>query len=374
VATFGAGTLTWLFALQDSSLFLAMWRAIGPHAARIARDERRRVALEEAAAAAAHELSRVSAVHAEYRLAAQVAAQAHAAAGDDEDEQVFGFHDLPLARGVDAPDGVAAAAAAFDDEHASSSGAAAVISQSVVISTLIPCVQRQWRALLNGVSARTLPIATAAGAGAGGGGDEALALRSTFGQLSSNQECLKELLLLVRTGEGGVISTDAISLTGDTFSWLREVAQQLSDFMLMEKIGKWLPGLLRTRVILAALFAAPVDADEHYARIQQLLDNVERLWANQTLGSLSRLVEPVKAEVKDISHEKLDFLYVFSQCGPKASAPDAPDLIGWLLEHKDTQEFGKLLQGMANQNADFDARAIAMVGMVSEHGSRANGD
>ncbi len=338
MATFGAGTLSWLFALQDSALFLAMWRAVGPHAARLARDERRRLAIEAAAAAAADELLRVSAVHAEYRQAAQVAALAHADGGDD-DEPVYGFHDLPLARGVDAPDGVAAAVAAFDDDHAAS-GAASVISQSVVISTLIPCVQRQWRALLHGVSARTLPIAAA-----GGGGDE-LALRSTFGQLSSNQECLKELLLLVRTGEGGVIATDAISLTGDTFSWLREVAQQLSDFMLMEKIGKWLPGLLRTRVILAALFAAPPAADEHFARITRLLDSVERLWANQTLGSLSRLVEPVKAEVKDISNEKLDFLYVLSQCGPKASAPDARDLIGWLLEHRDTQEFGKLLQGI----------------------------
>lgn len=273
--------LRWLFALRDSALFLSFWRRIG-HAL-----SQEQVAAEQHADAAAG-----------------------AAAAADEDH-LWSFMDLPLARGIDVEE-------KKDVEQADQQKR--VLSQQRVVESLLPTVKREWRHLLHTVRDRSIPVSV---------------LHRTFGLLSTDAECLSELLTLVRTGEGELIST-AISVKDDVaYRWIEECAQQLHDFLLMERMAKWLPALLRIRELLQLLFTTDVAADAHYQRLNQLLSSQQQSWSQQTLGSLSALVTPVKAEVGGFNMQQLNFLVLFSKC---------EGLIRWLLEHKDTADFNKLLQ------------------------------
>ena len=81
--------------------------------------------------------------------------------------------------------------------------------------------------------------------------------------------------------------------------------------------------------------ATQIEYDAHHNTLQQLLQSQQQHWGHQSLGSLSALVAPIRAEVGGFSIQKLNFLVLLSKS-------DA--VVAWLLEHRDTGEFNQLLQ------------------------------
>ena len=189
-----------------------------------------------------------------------------------------------------------------------------VLTQQQVADVLLPKVKQDWSALYTKVRDQTITTPD---------------LNTRFGPLESAKRCAAELRLLAATGDGQV------STAAGPPAWVADVLGKLEDFLLSERLQKWIPAILAVREITADLFQVKEEDDTSVAKVRSFFETVQRAWHEQVLGTLSELVEPVKDLFQRFSSAQLDFL---------ASLAKNESLIKWLLEHDDTDAFNSLLQ------------------------------
>jgi len=189
------------------------------------------------------------------------------------------------------------------------------LTQEDLVKELIPRVKREWQAMLTSVRSRSMGIIT---------------LKRTFGKLSSKTEMPKELITLARTGDGNPPTHDWVEE-----KWMVQTRANLEDYFMLEHMQKWLPSLLKLRDVVQPLLSGKAGDDKYFRKINDLYTAQKSRWEQQTLTSLTELVEPVKKEMSEFSPENMQFVILFSQC---------EKLLTWLLDHTDTNDFNRLLQ------------------------------
>ena len=75
--------------------------------------------------------------------------------------------------------------------------------------------------------------------------------------------------------------------------------------------------------------------DAWMVQVRTFHELLEADWSQQSLGSISGLVEPVRAVFESFTPGHLDYF---------AQLSEDDDLVEWLLEHSDTSAFNRLLQ------------------------------
>ena len=188
-----------------------------------------------------------------------------------------------------------------------------ILTQQQVADVLLPKVKQEWSALFNSIKDQVITTAE---------------LHQQFSRLETSKRCKAELKLLASTGEGQVSSAAEPD-------WLAEVMQKLDDFLLSERLQRWIPAILAVRTMMDDLFKIKEDDDSSVVKVRTFYETVQQQWDQQVLGTLSTLVEPVKEMFHRFSAGQLDFL---------ASLADNEALMQWLLEHDDTDAFNSLLQ------------------------------
>jgi len=143
---------------------------------------------------------------------------------------------------------------------------------------------------------------------------------------------MSELKLLAATGEGKTVKEAG----NKDPKWLEESIAKLRDFFLLVRLKNWVPALFKIRNMVSDIFSTSQADDPQFARLSSLLEAQDKKWDVQTLESLSELVVPVKQEIpQGFSPEQMLFLTILA---------DSESLVLWLLNHKDTQEFNRLLE------------------------------
>ena len=172
-------------------------------------------------------------------------------------------------------------------------------------------------------------------------------LQHTFGALSTDGECVAELKYLATTGSGEITSADE--------PWIEVSSSNLKDFLLLLRMRRWLPSLLRLRELVQSLLRSTQEKDSFYQQLHHLLDVHNRQWEKQTLRTVSDMVNPVKVELTHgFSTIQLNFL---------STLAESPDLMKWLLEHSSTNEFNRLLQ-VCRPNTDEPRILSAIASLV----------
>eukprot|EP01052_Picozoa_sp_SAG31_P002290 SAG31_NODE_80_length_27188_cov_42.623869_5_plen_2141_part_00 len=223
---------------------------------------------------------------------------------DEKDEQMKGS----LAGTLVAP--VSAVPSKLSDETVAEG---IVLSQQQVAEVLLPKVKQEWCNLYTSIKDQEITTAE---------------LHQRFSGLETFKRCKAEMELLVATGDGTVS-------TGPKPDWLPDVLKKLDDFLLSERLQRWIPAILSVRTMMSDLFQLTEDDDSSVVKVKTFYETVQQQWANQVLGTLSALVEPVKDLFQRFSAMQLDFL---------ASLSDNEALLKWLMEHDDTDAFNSLLQ------------------------------
>ena len=116
---------------------------------------------------------------------------------------------------------------------------------------------------------------------------------------------------------------------------MHDVLRSVEDFVLSLKLREWIPSLLHVHQLMAKLCELSAEDDPLAARLDAFHRTLEDAWSAQCLGTLSELVEPVRHVFDKFNPVHLDF---FAKLG------DNDNLVGWLLEHSNTDSFNSLLQ------------------------------
>jgi hypothetical protein len=106
---------------------------------------------------------------------------------------------------------------------------------------------------------------------------------------------------------------------------------------MLLKMRSWLPALCSTRAILGEICSGSVEEDAFHGNLSQLMRRQEEVFASLCLATVSDIVAPFKQVVRDLSltSDQLSFLGLVPECR---------SLMLWLLSHRDTAEFNRLLQ------------------------------
>jgi hypothetical protein len=113
------------------------------------------------------------------------------------------------------------------------------------------------------------------------------------------------------------------------------VTSSLKDFLLLRRLCKWLPSLLKLHGLLSSLFTTPVESDELRTLLAASIEEINSSWEIQTLSSVPVLVSSVRELFVSFSTDQLDFL---------SAMGTSPELTSWLLARSSTEEFNRLLQ------------------------------
>lgn len=114
-----------------------------------------------------------------------------------------------------------------------------------------------------------------------------------------------------------------------------DVLVSIEDFILSMRLRRWIPALLHVRRSMGRLCELNEGDDAWMTQVGTFHDMLEADWDQQSLGSISGLVEPVRAVFESFTPGHLDFF---------AQLSEDDDLVDWLLEHSDTSAFNRLLQ------------------------------
>ena len=87
----------------------------------------------------------------------------------------------------------------------------------------------------------------------------------------------------------------------------------LRDLCLLQQLRSSLPQLLALRDVLAPKLRIARDDDPAVKRLRGLQAQMQSDWAAQSLGTLSRLVEPVKALFSRFSRNQLSLIAVLAE-------------------------------------------------------------
>ena len=338
-------SIQWLFQLRNSALFLNLWRQTGREIfLSIVEDDRKEREQKDDELQINRDLNRLSLSDQLDELVAKrekvlallnVVADDEERNGDDPNNEArrqmlegvlirLGEEEHELQAKIDSglfsdeekksgdvPD--APAIVVLDLEPEPAAVAPKMILQTDVIAKLLPAVKERWRAFKVEVRDQTASI------------DK---LQATFATLPSPAECDKELRLLALTGEGVPGSS-----VGE---WVAESSARLRDFLLLARLRFWLPALLKLRRLVGDLVTTPEHDDEYFEKTAALAERQEKEWKEQTLRSVTLLVEPLKGDILDhLTPLQLDFI---------SSLTESEGLMKWLLEHHSTAEFNRLLQ------------------------------
>jgi len=108
------------------------------------------------------------------------------------------------------------------------------LDQKRVVSELIPKVKTEWKELMDSVKTRHISIHK---------------LQKTFSTLKSDDEYMAELRILAMTGSGEPKKEKVDA-------WVAESATKLTDFSLLVRMQKWLPALLKIRQLFQTMFTS----------------------------------------------------------------------------------------------------------------------
>eukprot|EP00463_Aulacantha_scolymantha_P003879 TRINITY_DN4802_c0_g1_i1.p1 TRINITY_DN4802_c0_g1~~TRINITY_DN4802_c0_g1_i1.p1 ORF type:complete len:156 (+),score=22.49 TRINITY_DN4802_c0_g1_i1:331-798(+) len=144
-----------------------------------------------------------------------------------------------------------------------------------VVQKLIPLVMEEWHQLMERIKNKIIRVTS---------------LEQTFQNLHSDEEYRLELIVLAQTGNGKPPDSTV------KIDWVDNILGNMQDFSLLVRMQKWLPALLKIRKLVAPLLTLDADKDPHFKELTQLLEAHKQRWDQQTLGSLSILVEPIKKE------------------------------------------------------------------------------
>jgi hypothetical protein len=192
----------------------------------------------------------------------------------------------------------------------------AVLTQEVVVSELIPIARSEWEKLAELTYEGTLTIAR---------------LDQTFGKLESDDIVRNELKLL-----SSCASAQRIFGFPPRREIFEKARNRLRDYSLLRQLCKWLPSLLSLHANVSAdLCATPCELDAMRLAMIRDLASITNAVREESLAGISDRVGDVREIFSAFSNDHLDFLATLSTC---------PPLVQWLLAHKDTNEFNKLLQ------------------------------
>jgi hypothetical protein len=265
-----------------------------------------------------------------------------------------------------------------------------VLTQQQVASALIPAVQQEWASLFRTVRWRTIKtggltrqfgflktkerraaeatLLLATGAGnivTAGGGDSVadecpICLDPLTPETSAtlagengvavcthifHTQCSEQLPLIDPVlGDDGAVVTPGhkecpicrVKFAGTTrMPTDPQVLVSIEDFVLSMRLRKWIPDILHVRTSMNRLCELQEDDDAWMTQLGIFHLDLERDWDQQTLGSISGLVAPVRTVFESFHPGHLDFFARLAQ---------DDGLVEWLLEHNDTSAFNRLLQ------------------------------
>ena len=189
------------------------------------------------------------------------------------------------------------------------------LSQTDVTQHLIPKARDEWEQLAASTYNGSITLNK---------------LDQTFGKLESEDIVRNELRLLTLCS-----SVESIVGKPPRREVFDKTKSQLRDYKLLRRLCKWLPSLIRLHGFVSTLCEVPVEEDEMRKVMTGAYAGITDALQEQRLTSISELVAGVKEIFARFSPDSLDFLTVMSTCQP---------FIEWLLDHKETDEFNKLLQ------------------------------
>jgi energy-coupling factor transporter ATP-binding protein EcfA2 len=199
---------------------------------------------------------------------------------------------------------------------------ASILDNSTVFNLVLPVVKRDWLELKDSLYQRNIKIPQ---------------LQATFGSLAGDSAIKTELNILANTclfeeKTGKLIQHNEHS---KELSWVNTVAEKLADFSLLVRTTRWFPALIKIRHVATELFSNSLASDDYCNKLDALNQFNSASWNDETLESLSALVEPIKAEMQQFSLQQMNFL---------TQLPQSQTLFMWLIQHNDTAEFNRLLQ------------------------------
>eukprot|EP01047_Picozoa_sp_COSAG01_P037911 COSAG01_NODE_3044_length_6674_cov_45.773232_3_plen_1862_part_01 len=192
-----------------------------------------------------------------------------------------------------------------------------VLTQEQVATDLMQKAKESWAGLHRGMVQLTLSTAE---------------LQRWFHPLKSPQQRESEVRMLASTGQGCVDEAASKDL------WITSCLEKVEEFILCCSLKEWLPGIVDMRTLLADLFEVEIDRDESMGRLHTFAETMQQRWSDETLASLSSLIEPVKDMFTGLSGSSSTRMDLF------AALSQEPALVCWLLEHADTAAVNNLLQ------------------------------
>eukprot|EP00468_Gymnochlora_sp_CCMP2014_P001514 CAMPEP_0167741726 /NCGR_PEP_ID=MMETSP0110_2-20121227/1016_1 /TAXON_ID=629695 /ORGANISM="Gymnochlora sp., Strain CCMP2014" /LENGTH=5340 /DNA_ID=CAMNT_0007625809 /DNA_START=69 /DNA_END=16091 /DNA_ORIENTATION=- len=189
------------------------------------------------------------------------------------------------------------------------------LDRKAVFGKLIPKVRQEWMKLMISVRDATITVPN---------------LERTFATLSSDEEYVRELLLLTSTGSGGI---------GNDVKWTESAITKLKDFSMLLHMKNSIPAILKLRkTMLLSLFTGDVRNDKLYGQLKDLDNQLKAEWSKKTLHSLTELVAPVKKNLgAQLTPNQLKFLTLFAD-------KNSETMVEWLLKQKNQAQFNQMKQ------------------------------
>lgn len=234
-----------------------------------------------------------------------------------------------------------------------------VLSQKVVVEHLIPLARRRWNVLAKSIFNGSISI------------DD---LGKTFGSFhveGGDKGLREELVIMVPELDEAFFQALYDDLRPKTLTdtlgvfkrrmrndLVDQAHAQIKDFLLLRKLSGWLPSVLNVHEVIARcspdFFETPMTDDPFRELLVGAIANIRSLWREQTLKTISGLLASIKGVFTAFTTEQLDFV---------AGLGAAPELTEWLLAHKSTEEFNKLLQVV--RPCTDEPRILSAVSMMS---------
>ncbi|MES1912642.1 MAG: hypothetical protein MHM6MM_004880, partial [Cercozoa sp. M6MM] len=124
---------------------------------------------------------------------------------------------------------------------------------------------------------------------------------------------------------------------GETDGQLGRVLRQLRAFAFVEKVQRWLPGLVQLRTSLGEeFFECSVDKDAYYQSMHAMQTSLLADYETHTLRTVHRVEQPLRKRLRvRMSPTHFDFLVSLAQ---------APEVTTWLALHTSTRDYNELLE------------------------------
>eukprot|EP00466_Bigelowiella_natans_P019954 jgi/Bigna1/129044/aug1.8_g3752 len=189
------------------------------------------------------------------------------------------------------------------------------LNRAEVFAELLPRVKKEWRKLKDSVGDGSITVPR---------------LEQTFATLASDEEYVRELILLTSTGDGFV---------GGQAGWTQDAIIKLKDFSMLLHMKNSIPAILKLRTtMLASLFEGTEKGDQLYEQLKDLDEQLKAEWSKKTLLSLTELVAPVKKNLgAQLTSIQLKFLTLLAD-------KNSEQMVEWILKQKNQAQFNQMKQ------------------------------